>query len=229
MNDQGAMTNKTPMTSDQGKIRFWPWSLVLFLPLVIGHSVFLTGCFPKPNRANIVLRRELQSKDDRMASLEAQHKTDQAQLAALSADRTVQTLPPEKLKRLFTASGIKFKNLTLGEDLDASKPGDEGFKVCIAPVDQFGDEFKSAGSFKIELFDLSATDARLGEWTIDTADAQKRWLSTPVIDGYVFTFPWQTPPGSARLLVKASFCEELTGGVFEAQANLTIVPPGKSE
>lgn len=192
---------------------------------MIGHSALLTGCFPKPNKANITLRREIQAMQDEVADLQSQHKADQAKLAALTADRTVQTLPAEKMQRLFTASAIKFKNLTLGQDLDASKPGDEAFKIAIAPIDQFGDEFKSAGSIRVELFDLAAKETRLGEWTVETTEAQKHWLSTPVIDGYVLTFPWQTPPANASLLVKATFTEELTGAKFEAQTQLTIEPP----
>lgn len=225
MNEQEPMTNQTPMTNDQR--RFGPWSLGLFWIVVLGHSVPLTGCLAKPNKANIALRKEVQSMQARISELEAQHKADQARLAAIQADRTIQTLPAEKMQRLFTASGIKFKNLTLGEDLDPSKPGDEGFKIAIAPFDQFRQEFKTAGSLKVELFDLAAADTRLGTWTIDTPEAQTHWLSTPVIDGYVLTFAWQTPPSGTKLLVKATFTEELTGGKFEATADLNITPPGK--
>lgn len=213
------------MTNDQR--RCGPWSLGLFWTLLLGHSVLLTGCFAKPNKANIALRKEVQALQGRISQLEAQHRADQAQLLAIRADRTVQTLPAEKMQRLFTASGIKFKNLVLGQDLDPKRPGDEGFKIAIAPIDQFGDEFKTAGSLKVELFDLAAAETRLGTWTLDTADAQKRWLSTPVIDGYVITFPWQSAPTRSKLLVKVAFTEELTGAVFEAQKELTITPPGQ--
>jgi outer membrane murein-binding lipoprotein Lpp len=213
------------MTNDQGQTRFGSWSLVLFWPLVLGPSIFLAGCFPKPNKANIALRREIQSLQDKVSDLESRDKAAKAQVAALEANRSVPTLPNEKLQRLYTASGFKFKNLTLGQDLDPGKPGDEGFKIAVAPIDQFGDEFKSAGSIKVELFDLSLPDTRLGSWSLDTPDAQKRWLSTPVIDGYVLSFPWQTTPVSSKLLVKVTFTEELTGRVFDGQTDLKIEVP----
>lgn len=220
------MKNETRMTSEAKATSFTRHSFFILASSLVIAGI---GCFPKPNKANIALRREIQSMHDRVAELEALHKSDRAQLAALTANRTVQSLPEEKMARLFTTSSIKFKNLTLGQDLDASKPGDEAFKIAIAPIDQFGDEIKIAGSIKVELFDLAAKETRLGEWTIETPEAQKRWLSTPVIDGYVLTFPWQTVPQSATLLVKATFTEELTGGVFTAQSELKIDPPKSQE
>lgn len=190
-------------------------------------SISVAGCFPKPNKANIALRKEVQSLSQQVADLESRHKANQAQIASLEANRTIPTLPNEKLQRLFTASGLKFKNLTIGQDLDKTRPGDEGFKICVTPLDQFGEEFKSAGSLRVELFDLAAKEPRLGEWSFDTAQTQRMWLSTPVIDGYVLTFPWQTAPTNAALIVKATFTEELTGRVFSAQDKLSIDLPAK--
>lgn len=200
-----------------------PSLLVLALPLVILGA----GCFPKPNKANIALRKEIQTLEEKLSRLESRDKAAQAQIAALEANRTIQTLPQEKLRRLFTASGLMFKNLTLGQDLDPSKPGDEGFKIGVTPLDQFGEEFKCAGAFKVELFELSRPDPRIGSWKLDTPETQKRWLSTPVIDAYVLEFPWQTKPDSATLTVKVEFTEELTGRVLTAQTELKIDVPNK--
>jgi hypothetical protein len=215
------MTSNPPMTKDQKT--FGPWSLVLCWTLVLG--AFAPGCFPKPNAANIKLRKEIQTLDARVAELETRHRADTAQIAALQSDRTVQTLPAERLQTLFTASGLQFKRLVLGADLDPSRPGDEGFKIGLTPIDDIGDEFKSAGSFVIELFDLADKNVRLGTWTLDTRQTRELWLSTPVFDGYVFTLPWQTPPSNEKLLVKATFTEELTGRSFEATSELTVQLP----
>lgn len=204
------------------KLEIGNWKRLLPAALIL---IGAAGCFPKPNKANIALRREIQAMQDKVADLETRDKAARAQIAALEADRTIQTLPSEKMQRLFTASGIKFKNLTLGQDLDRNKPGDEAFKIAVTPIDQFGDEFKSAGSIKVELFDLASQETRLGSWTLDTPETQKRWLSTPVIDGYVLTFPWQTPPTNPKLLVKVTFTEELTGRVFDGQTELKIEVP----
>ena len=198
-------------------------------PLIVGVSLALAGgslsCFPKPNRANIELRKQVQTLEDKNVGLERRHAVDVAQMRAMRSDRAVDTLPPDRLALLFTASAIKFKSIVIGEDLDPASPGDEGFKIGLTPVDQAGDEFKSSGSIAIELFDLAADPARIGSWTFTTAEAQPKWLSTFVFDGYIFSLPWQTPPAHDRLMVKATFTEELTGRVFEAEHALTIVPP----
>ena len=192
--------------------------------LVLVAALCAAGC-ASPNKANIALRKQVQTLETHMKDRDAQHAADQAALAHVTADRTIQTLPAAKLDRLFRTSAIIFKRLTLGEDLDPTKPGDEGFKVAIAPVDQFNDEFKASGSITIELFDLAAPQTRLGTWTFDTAQTQSMWLSTPVFDGYVLQFPWQTPPTHSKLTVKATFTEELTGATFEAKTDLTVNVP----
>lgn len=185
----------------------------------------LPGCFPKPNAANIALRKEVQSLQQQLGDLQSQRAADQAQVKAFESGRAIETLPADRLSRLFTASGLRFKRLVVGEDTDRNQPGDEAFKIGLAPVDQFGEEFKSAGTITVEVFDLAAEQPRLGSWTIDTVEAQRKWLSTPVFDGYVLQWPWQTVPQRAKLLVKATFVEELTGRRFDAQADLTINPP----
>lgn len=196
--------------------------------LPFAFCIGAVGCFPKPNKANIELRKEVQSLESKVSELEAQRETDRGEIERLSADRTIQTLPAEKLDLLFRTSSLKFKNLVIGNDLDPNVPGDEGFKIGLVPVDEYGDEFKAAGSFKIELFDLAAPETRLGEWSIPTADAHKKWVSSFVFDGYVIELPWQTPPTHDKLLVKATFTDELSGRRFEAKADLTIRPPTQS-
>lgn len=220
---ESRMTSDARMTNEAKRSLIRHSVCILASTLVIASA----GCFPKPNKANIALRKEVQALKSEITRLEARDAAHAAQVKALETNRTIQTLPAERLNRLYTASGLKFKNLTIGQDLDRTKPGDEGFKIGIVPLDQFGEEFKSAGSIKVELFDLAAPDTRLGTWFEETTQTQKRWLSTPVIDAYVLSFPWQTVPTNAKLLVKATFTEELTGRVFEAEAPLTIAVPGK--
>lgn len=187
------------------------------------------GCFPKPNKANIELRKQVQSLEVKIADLELRRAADKAAIDSLSGDRTIQTLPSDKLDRLFVTSSLKFKNIVVGEDLDPNTPGDEGFKIGVVPVDEFGDEFKAAGSLTVELFDLAAPETRLGQWTIDTAEARQKWLSSFVFDGYVLPFKWQTPPTHGKLLVKVTFVEELTGRKFEATSELNVKPGERKE
>ena len=186
----------------------------------------VAGCqFNKPNKVHIGLRKETQSLRDEVAALTSQRDAAVAQARASESGRAVPTLPVERLDRLFTAGGVKFGRVVVGNDTDPARPGDEGIKVSHAPTDQFGDECKLAGAFTIELFDLAAEPARIGTWSIDTMAAQTQWISTFVIDAYVFELPWQTPPQNPKLLVKATFVDELTGRTFDAQRELTVRPP----
>ena len=50
------------------------------------------------------------------------------------------------MKKLYVAYGIKFARLTGGVDLDTQKPGDEGLRVYITPVDETGQTVQAAGS-----------------------------------------------------------------------------------
>lgn len=196
------------------------------MTLLTGLLVGVAGCqFNKPRQANIALRKESQEQKDRIAALEHERDAAVADARAARAERAVPTLSADRLARLFTASGVTFGKVVVGDDTDPARDGDEGLKVSLTPLDQFGDECKLAGSFTIELFDLAADPSKLGTWTIDTADAQKRWLSTFVIDAYVFDLPWQTPPQHEKLLVKATFVDELTGRSFEAQREVTVKIP----
>ena len=135
----------------------------------------------------------------------------------------------DKLQKLFTTSSLKFKNLVIGEDLDANAAGDEGFKVGVVPIDDHGEEFKAAGSLRVALFDLAEQNVRLGGWSLTTDEARAKWLSSLVFDGYVLAFPWQTPPTRAKLLVKVTFIEELTGRTFDATSELSVKPPATTQ
>lgn len=188
--------------------------------------LLLAGCqINKPNKANIELRKEVQGLNDKVGALTSERDAAVAQARASEAGRAVPTLSVDRLQKLFTASGIRFGRVLVGNDTDPDRAGDEGLKVSLTPVDQFGDDFKSAGSFTIECFDLAADPARIGRWTIETDAARERWLSTPVIDAFVFELPWQTVPTRAKLLVKATFVDELTGRTFDAQREVTVNVP----
>lgn len=217
------MTNKDPMPKNQRVNPFGPWSLVLCWSLVLGASA---GCqLNRPQKANIALRKEVQALNDKLAALQSERDAAVAQARAADAARAVPTLSTDRLDKLFTASGIKFGRVVVGDDTDPNQPGDEGLKLSLAPLDQFGDECKLAGSFTIELFDLAEKESRIGTWTIPTEEAQRKWLSTFVIDAYVFELPWQTTPRHEKLLVKATFVDELTGRTFDTQRELTVKVP----
>jgi hypothetical protein len=191
-------------------------------------GALLTGCFGgKPDAANIELRKTVQSLEQKVADADRKQIADRKAIAALQADRTLSILPADRIDRLFHMAVLRIARLAGGVDLDPARAGDEGFQISFAPVDQYGDDFKSAGSFTVELFDLRARDTRLGSWTVEPLQSHKNWISSAVMDAYVFESAWKTTPVGDRLLVKVTFVEELTGRSFDATAEIDIRPPGK--
>src|SRR2546423_11300185 len=110
-------------------------------------GIFLIGC-ATPNTANIELRKQIDQLQSQLADLKRQHEADQATIAGLKSEHTIATLPEDRLAQLVTTHGLKFGRLTGGADLDPNKPGDEGIKLVVCPIDDQGQALKAAGSFE---------------------------------------------------------------------------------
>jgi hypothetical protein len=198
----------------------------LFVLLIFS---FLSGC-SSPNRANIELRKQNQALRDEIASLKQQHDADVATIRGMEEQRgTLQTLPADRLAKLYTVHGLKLGRLTGGADLDRNKPGDEGLKVYIVPVDEDGDAMKAAGTFTVEAFDLSSgSEVRAGRWEFDLEQTRKAWYGA-LLKSYVLTCPWQNAPQHRELTVKVTFVDALTGRVLTVQTvgkvDISAPPP----
>lgn len=200
---------------------------VLFLALL----PLLPGCFGKPDKTNITLRKKQQDLTRQVEQLKRERVGYVAQIKALQSQSGggVQTLPPERLDNLFTTHGIALGRLTGGADLDRQKPGDEGLKVYATPIDQQGQKLKAAGSFVVEAFDLAAPgDNRVGRWAFDVKQARDAWNGMLLQYGYVLTLPWQQkPPAHGDVTLKVTFTDELTGRSFTQQKVVKVnLPPG---
>jgi hypothetical protein len=198
--------------------------------VLLGCVLSLGGC-GSPNRVNISLRKDVQTRDAQIAQLKLQHDADAATIAGLnsrSGAAAVASLSPERLDRLFTVYGIKLARLSGGSDLDPSRPGDEGIKLYVGLIDQTGDEFKASGSFVVEAFDLAAGNGglRIGRWEFPVEQSQANWHSFLMRYEYVLTLPWQgVIPRNPDITVKVTFNDELTGRQFTVQQPVKIHPP----
>jgi hypothetical protein len=212
-------------SSAAGRARLRPSRGVL-PALALAPLLSLASC-GSPNRANIIVRKQNQDLQDKIASLNRQHDADQATIQGLKERiGTLPTLPEDRLARLFTTHGLSLGKLTGGADLDRDKPGDEGLKVYATPTDDDGDTLKAAGSFVVEAFDLAAKPAEVGKWTFDTDATRKTWNGSFLSHQYVLTCPWQTVPRHEELTVKVTFRDELTGREFHEQRLVKVkLPP----
>jgi len=199
---------------------------ILHLPSSILVLFLLTGC-AGPSKANIELRKQIQTLQSQIDQLNRQHAADAATIQSLqSRQGTSPTLPEPRLNQLFTVHGLELDRLTGGDDWDPSKPGDDGLKIYAIPTDDDGQKFKAAGSFVVEAFDLNLPkDQRIGRWTFDPTEARKDWVGHFMLYEYVLTCPWQTVPAHPDLTIKVSFTDLLTGRTFTAQKQVSVKLP----
>ncbi len=205
-------------------------SCLLLLPLA-GIIAMSGGCslLRKPDKANIELRKQNQELQARLAESQRTSEADAARLRSIEGRaEPLPTLPRERLAKLFTAHDIKLGRLTGGADLDPAKPGQEGLKIHVTPLDETGDPIKAAGAFTVEAFDLSQDQGvKIGTWTIDAAAARENWSSVLNRYEYVFSLPWQMPPMTTSLHLDVTFDDELTQRRFKKSADVTVdSPPG---
>jgi len=183
------------------------------------------GC-STPNTANIELRKQIDQLQTQVADLKRQHDADQATIAGLKSEHTIVTLPEDRIGQLFTAHGLKFGRLTGGVDLDPDKPGDDGIKVAICPIDDQGQALKSAGSFEIDAFDLALGDNnRVGHWAFDIEQARQNWYGAAMLYTYVFKCPFEKVPAHENVTIRVTFTDALTGRIFTAQREVQIKRP----
>jgi len=199
---------------------------ILTIVVGVAFASASAGC-KSPSKANIELRKQNTALRDEVASLKtAQDDAADAIRRLESNATTVPVLPHDRLGKLFTAHGLKLGKLTGGWDADRSKPGDEGLQIFCVPTDQDGDEFKAAGNFVVEAFDLSRSgEVRLGRWEIPREQASKKWLSNALQYGYIFELPWQTVPTGDQVTVRVAFTDELTARSFTAQRVVKVNLP----
>ena len=189
----------------------------------------LNGCFliKKPDKSNIELRKKNQELEARVTELQSKSAGDVATIQSLQGKAgTLPTLPQDRLVKLFTTHDISLGRLTGGADLDPAKPGDEGLKVYLTPLDESGDRLKAAGSFKVDAFDSSSEKGtKVGSWSVDVTAARGSWSSVLNRYNYVLTLPWQTAPTSDRLHLDVTFVDELTGREFKKSMDVTVTRP----
>jgi len=128
------------------------------------------------------------------------------------------------MDKLFTVERIELGRYTAGVDLD-KKPGDDGVRVYLQPIDRGGDLVKAAGSISVQLFDLSRPEKNLiGRCDVPADAAGKLWFGGLGRSHYRFDVRWTTPPAAPEVTVRASFTDLLTGKTFTAQKTCKVTP-----
>jgi hypothetical protein len=186
------------------------------------------GC-SGPSTANIELRKQNQQLQSKLADLNRRHQADEATIRGLQSRATTEpVLPQDQLDQLFTAAGLKFGILTGGYHPDPNRSGDTMLKIYVVPIDEQGDKIKAAGSFHVDLFDLSlGSKSHLGSWNFDLAQSRSDWFGGGLLYTYVLSCPWQTVPVNSKLTARINFRDALTHRIFTADRDVTVEPPAK--
>jgi hypothetical protein len=184
------------------------------------------GCQPPSSDED--LRVQLQDLRHQNAKLTAEAQKLREALA--ERDRQVQTLQglgEARLELLFHVTSIQLGRYTAAADFDG-KPGDDGVRVYLSPLDTHNHPLKAAGSVKIQLFDLSRTENNLlAEHFFPVEKISQHWFGAFLSYHYRFDCRWTAgPPKQDEVTVRAVFTDYLTGKQFTTQKVCKVkLPP----
>lgn len=191
------------------------------LTAIVPLCVFgLVGGCNGPNASQDMLAEQLRELNQEKAQLESQIEECKAENQQLKERVDVLTGLSADQRKLYNIERIEVGRFTNFYDKD-----DDGQKekliVYVQPIDEQGDIVKAAGSVEVQLWDLNeqANQALLGQWNLNPAQVQKRWVTTLLSNNYrlMFDIADKVEDFSKPLTVKVSFTHYLTGTVLQEQ------------
>ncbi len=195
---------------------------------ILALCLLTAGC-----EDQVKLRQDLKTALEENEKLKADNQNLLSEVAEQA--KTIETLRglggPERLKNFYVVKAIKLGNYTGGYNLD-NQNGDEGIKVYIEPIDQYGNVIKAPAEVKIQLFDLAEPVEKnlIGEYAWNVEQVGKEWSGGFGAYHYSFFCQWKDddPPKHNQITVRVEFTDYLTGEVFLAQKLCEIdIPPEK--
>jgi hypothetical protein len=119
--------------------------------------------------------------------------------------------------------GLKFGELTGGDNSDSTQTIDNELKVYVVPLDGDGTPIKAAGTFTVEAFDLDDPGKPLvGTWRFSPEQVRKLFYNQLLLYTYVLPCPWSKQPAHADLTVRVTFDDTLTGRQFVGQVQAKV-------
>lgn len=183
------------------------------------------GC--APSNHTLSLRRQLQDANDALRKAEHE-KLDLTRRIADQQEHIdrLQALGGKRMEHLFRVQRVRLGRYTGGADMDG-KPGDDGVKVYLQPIDQHGSIIKAVGAVKVQLFDLAAPTGEnlIFEQTWPAETIHKNWSAGLLGDHFAFKCRWKTRPAHVEITVRAEFVDYLTARRFTAQKACKVALP----
>ncbi|HOA74908.1 MAG TPA: hypothetical protein PL151_15180 [Phycisphaerae bacterium] len=208
--------NRRTATSPIG----WP-RLVL-----AGAALLLAGCDTVRTADFLEVQREAQAAKEQVATLETQLSAEQQTVRNLQRQlANMRGMDPDVLDQLVTPVKIKLASQSGGYDQDG-KPGDDGIVLYVQPLDKEGDVIKAAGSFVVNLLNLSdASNPRvIATYEFDVPTTLDLWYGRFMTNHFTLRCPWPPsgPPDTDEVTARVEFTVLLTGRVLIAQERFEI-------
>lgn len=185
-------------------------------------ALLLVGCIQPPTEDPAIQLRLCREENTKLKS-----DIRDRQMELLARQKQIQTLQglgEKRMENLFHVTGITLGKYTAGVDLD-DKPGQDGIRVYLTPIDRDGHAIKAAGAVKIQLFDLAAKENLVSEYDFPVEKISERWAAGFMTYHYRFDCPWPAPPEHDEITVRVEFTDYLTGKTFTAQKVCTVRLP----
>ena len=143
---------------------------------------------------------------------------------------SLRQLGPERPIAVFAPVKLKIASLSRGHDYDG-KPGDDGVRVYLQPIDADGDPVKSPGKISVQLLDDSelGKPRLLGVYVFDRVEELRQMWHGKFLTQH-FTVDCPFPPGtklpaSRQVSVTAEFVDYLSGATLTAHQSVPVSFP----
>jgi hypothetical protein len=188
----------------------------------LGTLLAAAGCRPPPTEADLRreverLTRQLDQKNSELAAQQAAVQELNRKLAA------AQGVSQTRLDTLFYPDQIVIDRLSGGYD-DDGRPGDDGVVVYVRPLDRVGDALKTAGSIRVQVFDLAEGEGRLiAECFVPAEQAGEIWYGKLLTYHFTVKCPWKSsPPAHDELTIRVTFENVMPPRVLTAQTVVRV-------
>ncbi|HNQ22693.1 MAG TPA: hypothetical protein PKK06_06330 [Phycisphaerae bacterium] len=193
--------------------------------------LLVTGCESAGERVRLAKENQ-QLRDDR-ARLERTLTQRDGSLVQLRDQLTrLQQLGPDRPFAAFAPVRIEIASLSGGADFDG-KPGHDGVRLYIRPIDADGDVVKVPGRIRVQLLDESelGKPRLLGLYVFDKLDDLRRMWHGKFLTQH-FTVDCPFPPGTAlpasrSVTATLEFSDYLSGAVLAATKRLSLELPDR--
>jgi len=189
----------------------------------------LVGCDTVSGDAFREVQREAQTAREQVGLLETQLTAEQRTVRNLQGQMaTLRGMDPGVLDQMVVPVRIELASQS-GGYTTPDTAGDAGIVLHVQPVDSDGHVIKSAGSFVVNLLDLSnaSNPVVVATYEFDVPTTRSLWFGRFMTNHFTLRCPWPPsgPPATDEVTARVEFTVLLTGRVLIAQERFQLERP----